>query len=956
MLIHFGQSSYFKANHGVDRYFLETYLLPGLEEQGVIASGSRGIELPVGENQEPEYITLPEAKALVLDWLEQSNNLLETDKKKLERIRSYEQFATLASNIYQAKVKDPNKLATAARLQNIADLREKNKIGASTATPHYDPGKVIDDYNKLYLKLLSSSRVGIPHNLLQQLVSGGIPSGAGDMSERALASVISAHLPRLYSAGSVGSSEEARNYAVVNELSNIIRSSYPEMTGLLNVLGDPNTAANLREITTRLARDFESTSTLESYEKIQAQAVSASDNYLLNQKELGTQIYNSFPEMSAADRNSLTSAILSEMVSSSTRPLTTGEILNRVSQKLNIPDAQFRAIQTSLAESGVSVSLEYRQNEIAMMVGNRHLTGGERNLLSKGINPFLTHASQEKLISLESKLLSEYNAISGHDKRYTSLQEAYLNEQQSPNPNFSFLERSRAHFDQRGAYDNLSLSDRALVRRTRFGRWVTDVRSRAYETQAKFFDKWIDIEETITGKKLFNKLYDQWDTFAEGFTIPGTKIPFFRIVPWLSDRWDEWKKINTLKVLARTSQSTSWVGKTIHWTAKHYELGGFTTNGAIYHFTTEQWGKVVKWSLARTGMTGVVKYAGISATRTATRLLLKIGGRTLARFGAKAVGAVLTAATAIGSVVFAIGMIIDFISMGLEFIKEFFRNSQFRKTIMGWGAAITAFVASINIGAIFVGIGAALSSVLPIMFAEGLAILLIALAIVGVTIFTVPQIQNEIKNTFNLDSGISSLVASVICDQSTLANPSATANVALCIAELAYKCPGVNPMTESAVGSQSWQCFVGGLVFKKAVTELEISSHISNGATGPGNVQCVGLSVASAADGDGSFSTGQRHACSYATINKPSGYTYLPGCPGVQSGDHFIMGVEKCVSTGGTTVGHIGVVIEADGGVGFSCVDANYSFAGNGIQPGEIRGPDKCHFAISEISGCLRKI
>lgn len=922
MLIHFGQSTYFRVNKGVDRYFLETYLLPGLEEQAVIAGGSRGIELPVGENQEPEYLSLEEGKALVLDWLEQSNNLLESDKKKLERIKNYEQFASLASNIYQAKVKDPNKLVNATRLQNVAELRASQKNTANV-TPKYDPGKVIDDYNKLYLKLLSYSRVGIPQNLLRQIVTNGIPSGAGNLRQEALASVIGAHLPRLHAAGSVGSSEAAQNYAVARELGHIISTNYPEMTGLLNVLGDPQTAANLREATTRLAREFESEgNSLGAYEKIQTSAVSATDNYLLNQAEIRAQIQNSLPSMPLADRQALTTAILSEMVASSGQILTSQEIIQRVGQKINVGSSELAQIQSALRDSGVDVSLEYRQNELAVMVGTHHLTAGERNLLSKGINPFLTHHSPEKLASLESKLLAEYNATPGHNKKFVTLREAYANEQQANSPDLNFLGKTRAHFDQLDSYSNLSLSDRALVRRTKFGRWITDARSRYYETQSNFIDKWIDIEETITGKKLLHKWQDNWDGFAEKITIPGTKIPLFRIVPWLSDRIDEWKKVNTLNILKRTAGSDNWISKSIHWTFKQYELGGFTVNGATAHFASAQWGKAVKWGLAKTGMTGVVKYAGVSASRTATRFLLKIGGKTLAKFGAKAVGALLTAVTAVGSALFAISMVIDLVGLGWEFLKEFIRNSEFRKKIITFGAGITAFFATINLGGVFIAAG--------IIFASALSYLMIALTIIGIALFATSQIQTNIKLTFKLDSGVGQAIVGILCDESG-GGENSTINTAMCIAKILSDC-GINPLSSGNANSSKWQCALASVIADDVMAELKRS------ASSYAVLQCVGFVAAIdiSTGGSGAFPD----AKNMDTIH-PSNYRFVAGVGSCSPGDIF---VDK-----NGDWGHTGIFVALSGPT-IKCVDAN------GGGPGVVRGVESCTWLSSKIAGCLKKM
>jgi len=754
--IHFSQSSYFRANKGVDRYFLETYLLPGLVRQSVLAGGSKGVELPVGENQEPEYLSLEEAKGLVLDWLEQSQNLLEGDKKKLEKVGNYQQFANLASNIYESRVQDPNKLLTAARLQNVADLRAANQAGSSTSTPHFDPGKAIDEYNKIYLKLLSSSRQGVPQRLLQQIVSGKIPSGNGSVSEASLAAVISSNLNRLYAAGSVGTSGDAQNFAVSQELGRIISTSYPEMTSMLNILGDAQIASSLREVTNRLADDLQTTTSLENYEKVQVAAISATNNYLLNQTEIRAQIFNAFSSMDPKERESLTNTILSEIVSSARTPLTTAEIVERVSQKLNIPSSQLASIQSTLSSSGLSVSIEYRQNEISLMVNSKYLTAGEKKLLSKGINPFLLQNSPEKLVSLESKLLKEYNEIPGHNKEFIMLREAYVHEQQSVNPKQSFLVQARAHFDQLDSYNDLSLSEKTLIRRTRFGRWVADSRSRFYETQSKFFTKWGKIEDTLTGKKLINKLFDNWDDISKNITIPGTKIPLFKIASWLYDRFAEWKKARTLQIIANTSKATDWIGKTIHWAAKNYELGGYTSRGAIAHFASTQWGKVVKWGLVKTGVGSVFKYSARYGTkqvanagmRTATRFLLKIGGKALAKFGAKALGALITTATAIGTVVFAISMIFDLVSMAWTFVKEFIRNSEFRKTIMGWGAAIGGVFAAINLGGIFLAIGAFFTGTI----AGSLSLLILAFFVTTGAAFLTPQIQNNIKNTFRLDS------------------------------------------------------------------------------------------------------------------------------------------------------------------------------------------------------------
>lgn len=377
-----------------------------------------------------------------------------------------------------------------------------------------------------------------------------------------------------------------------------------------------------------------------------------------------------------------------------------------------------------------------------------------------------------------------------------------------------------------------------------------------------------------------------------------------------------------------------------------------------FYFGRKAMGNFLDWGARQ------LKYKSFAAMK-------QWGAQGILKIGNKITGGLLGKTTAylaslglsvegIGIFLTAAMLTIDVIKTIGGFFKKFFNDENFRNKFLNWAPAIGIFFG--GLGTFLAGIPAAIAfgfsgliaflgtaiSGIALFFIQG--IIWVGAIVIGVMLFF--QIFNT---TTYLDSGpaLQQVIAIAICDQSKLSISNATANVALCIAELADECPGVNPMTESAVKSQSWQCFVGGIVFKGAVAQLEQSSSVKNSTSAPeGNVQCVGLSAASAADGDGAFSVGQNNACSYAT-NVPSGYRYLPGCPDMQPGDHFIMGVDNCWSDKNPngTVGHIGVVIEPGVGIGFSCVDANFS------APGQIRGPETgCVFANSQISGCLRKM
>src|SRR6185369_7548336 len=136
------------------------------------------------------------------------------------------------------------------------------------------------------------------------------------------------------------------------ELGNIIKHSYPEMAGYLNLLGDSSTASALRNYTNSLAETLEASGTsVADYEKTHRGAVSAADALLLNTSELRAKIYNSLPLINDAERSKLTSALIREIASSASQPLSAQEIVERVGEKLRIPAAELSAIQASLTGS-----------------------------------------------------------------------------------------------------------------------------------------------------------------------------------------------------------------------------------------------------------------------------------------------------------------------------------------------------------------------------------------------------------------------------------------------------------------------------------------------------------------------------------------------------------------------------------------------------------------------------
>lgn len=384
-----------------------------------------------------------------------------------------------------------------------------------------------------------------------------------------------------------------------------------------------------------------------------------------------------------------------------------------------------------------------------------------------------------------------------------------------------------------------------------------------------------------------------------------------------------------------------------------YKSGG-DWGTSSFHFVEKKWGNFLEWGAKKAGFEG---FQGVKATigtaawnvfsKAAPGFAEKLASGGFGKLIASLVAGELTAGT---SLLIQVGLMV--VWEGLKKFKKFLTDSEYRNRFIseklpllltGASIGISALPAAI-VGGLIAGGSAIMGAIGAIISSLFSSVFLPALIAVGAIIGGIFLLFQVFNITIDIDSGISSLVASVICDQSKQTSSNKTANVALCIAEIANNCPGLNPVTESKLKSPSWQCLVGGLLFKNALAELEKSAHVKNSTSASeGNLQCVGLSAAAAADGDGSFSVGQINACMYAT-SVPQGYRYLPGCPNMQPGDHFIMGVENC------TVGHIGVVITPQEGVGFTCVDANAA------GPGIIQGPDKCKYAKSQISGCLRKM
>lgn len=478
----------------------------------------------------------------------------------------------------------------------------------------------------------------------------------------------------------------------------------------------------------------------------------------------------------------------------------------------------------------------------------------------------------------------------------------------------------------------------------------------------KFWSKYDRIDEIINYPT--NQLYEFWDGLKTG----EGKMKFFkrefslRVPPIVSNIIDfpnfiYGKYINFQKGIAlRTFKWSSNLARrggvyTPFKLVASYSKAFFKVDGSFYeanHYLGRKvMGNFLNWGAKRFG------YDSFAIMKTS---IGKSAGKFAFSLGNKITGGLLGKATSyiaslglsiegIGLVILATQLTIDLAKNVGKFIKKFIQDDGFRLKTIAIGTTISGLI--LGIGTLVSGVPAAIAlgfggliSFLGLILGGIASLFISAMLWAGSILAGFMIFYNLFKTSVGVDPGVGIFTA-IVCNQEkggseTTSDP--TANAALCIAQVLNDCK-LNPLTSSNVRTPAWQCVAAALLLPGANQELETS------ATSQGHLQCVGLSAASAAGAGAGFSTGQINACSYAS-SVPQGYKYLPGCPNMQPGDHFIMGVSGCNVNG---PGHIGVVINPGNGALFTCVDANYGTSGR------VRIPPECQFAKSQISGCLRK-
>lgn len=733
--IPFNKSSYYLAHPRMNEVFVKNILLPELKKQGVLGQSSRGIELPVGTNQAPEYISLAEAKELILEYFINTINLPERDQRVLNSASSYSDFSDLATNLFSHDIAEPVTLAAQISPEKLAPLQKTQ--------PRFSSDQTIRDYNDLYLKILKVSSSGNSTQILARLFPGGITE-ATNISQIAFAQVIVSNLTRLNQAANSGTTSELKNYAVAKEFSKIL-NNYPELAGYRNYLGNDAIQTYLAQYVSSVATQAaaDDPGILDKFNDTQREYGKKLKQYLPNESELREQIYQNLPPMSDKDRRTLTDQILR----ASTKNSLDGVGLDQIVKELRLDqDAQNKIFQT-LHDTGVDVSLEYQQGRIRFLVDHHHLTSGELNLLKKGINPFLTtqNPNDKIFVDKEREILALYNEKpTNRTHPFTTLKEAYDHENQQDNPDLSFVNKSRDLLNRQRYYTSLTPQELARVRSTRLGRWLTNTSSRMSDLQDKLTDRVFDLTDTVTGKKWLHKQFENWEKFSSKITVPGTNIPLFRINSWVIDQFEAWKKAKVLNLISTSSNWKSPLGKFAHARLKDYQLGDFTIKGMVSVGLYRTWS-----NFAYKASNKIIKGGLILSTRTLKRLLITVGGKALAKIGLRAITTLSGIFTVVG-IVLIVKDVLDIAGGVLKWGWE-----QIKKIVPTTEGAVAAVITGIT-GLVSVGWAGAISALMALlgpMVVPGIISIVTLISIVYGSIYFFTWQEHGLNLSVNLDPG-----------------------------------------------------------------------------------------------------------------------------------------------------------------------------------------------------------
>ncbi len=942
--IPYKDTSYGKYHPRIDQYFLRNSILPELKKQGSLGDKAGRVKVSPDGITPEEYISLAEARALTLDFLTNTGNLPEKRQRQLQNAKSYNDFTNLAWAFFFDEVETPQSAVNPDVITEYAALQEKPNKAPVMMRTRFSADDRIKKYNELYKKILSYQYLGDTPRILNQIFPQG-SKDAIDVEQYQLAQIIAANLSRLQAANNSSNDPIVKNHAVTAEINNIIAKSYPKAIGFINYTGNDQVKYAVRRIVDNFASfaESEDPDTLNNYEQSQIAASQAIREYTFNERELSAALNST---LSFIHNDKERSSLINNLLRENNKRLFSGQDLKSIVERL-APGSSVQILE-EIEKRNLNLSLEQLNNNLRANLSDNEfvarggLTKAEFNLLkNKGINPFLTtYTPWDKRFNVNkaksnatTALLSTYN--SENNKSFKNLEEAYAHESQKENPDPLFLLHARNHLNRNYYYGTLSDSERFSADLARVNRNFSSFVSRAQELQGKVIDGFVDLEETITGKKWLHKQLDRWDRFAEKYTIKvgKTDIPIFRIRNWVSTQWDKFKKLKIESWISSGSSASGGLGKFTRQRLIDYKLGGFSFKGMTSIGLHRAWSAV-----AYKATSGVIKGGTTFSLRTATRFFLKIGAKTLAKATYKLSQLAISGGLTLSGVLSALGIVLivkDVLEIGAGLvkwawngIKDLFSRTDFGSTgilsalAMGWTAAL-GFVTSLLF-----------PWVLPSIVSIGVFI--------GIVFGSVhyQTMMNQMLNTtarldvnLSLDSGLGEFIGNILCDSGEGGGKNnSRIQTAACIAEILSKC-SINPLTASNAQGSTWQCMLASTLAESALAQLQRS------ATSYSVLQCVGFIVAIDV-ANGGTGTGFGDAKTLLS-SPPSGYKPVLGVGSCSPGDFF-------VDTTGTW-GHTGVFI-ANGGATSQVADAN------GAGPGVVRGPGSGTWLSSKIAGCLKKI
>lgn len=942
----------------VNEQFIRSVLLPGIISQAKLGSAGH-VSLYYG--QAVERLPINEAITLIIDWLSDTSLISAAEHDALLKTiipGNYENLALLLNNKVAHQSQKSLSL-TATLLENIERYEQAQK---SELKPlETKSADILSDYNRLYKEIYRLLQLGIPADLAAQIIPKELANIAGSQYQtQALAQLIARNFSALNSARNSNNIVELTDHAVARELERIIRSS-PKLKTLLVTISDPQVEHALSTIVATTANTLGGKN-LEKLSQLEVEATQAASDLFPNHSEFASKLANILPFSTIQERQVFAKTLLEEIVRSSSKPLTTNELVELASRRFAAASPHINQIVRNLHLAGLDVALEYRQQEMFVLVSGARLTKAEFNLLKSGISPFLASYYSKKealgvLTKHEAMLLSEFNRDhnpkSEPGKNYQTLEDAYRAELAKPSPNLHLLRRARHHFDEQTLYQNLSPLQEKLLGKTRFGRFVRDSLSRRRAGGFSFWDSYLNFRDNLPWNKATHKLFDWYYKLEDKLVIPlpftkgKVKIPLLRPLSWGFGAWHDYKyRVATgwLKSLRGTKNP---IGKLGHFTLRNYIKGDLSWGGMFYRGTREVWGRSLN-SLVRLASRG--KYTTIKAfgkasfkwlTETGAKLLAKVGGEALLKLGTKAAAALALAGTTIGAILsagLAVLMVFDVLKLGYDFIREFISNVDFRNFVLKVGAIGNAAVLFVvNLPVILIGALGLATTVLP------LALFITVGSIAFGTLY-----HRMASTAWQIDPGVG-IITNIVCnlagtDPTSVATdpqiPSGarpTLVAGQCIYDLLVKF-GINPLTaENAVGS-AWAGFAA------ALGNATAASIIQTSAVGQGVFQCVGyIAAAGEMAGKGFNPT---NACLYVN-NPPEGYSWTTK-PTV--GCFFVIASSTCSQCGlenapANSCGHVGIVSAVNGAI-INAMDAN------GTSPwGSVRVT--AQFPTSSIAGYM---